>query len=592
MQDRTPPPTPIRSPSELKGMSLSDLHALADDLRQEIVSTCLKNGGHLGASLGTVDLALALHYCFDSPREPIVWDVGHQAYAHKLLTGRWDRFHTLRQTGGISGFLGREESEHDVFGAGHSSTALSAALAMSYARGRGQAGAPSWTVAVVGDGGLTAGIALEAMNNARGAMGGPLLVVLNDNQMSISQNVGALPHIFAAGRTRELFELFGFDYAGPVDGHDLATLIGTLQSLRANGTDRPILLHVLTQKGKGYAPAEESPATYHGISPVLKAPEKVPGAAAPTPKQTFSEAFGEALCAIAAADDRVIAITAAMPEGTGLTEFARRFPDRFFDVGIAEPHAVTFAAGLATQGYKPVVAIYSTFLQRGLDQIIHDVALQNLGVVFALDRAGLVGADGPTHHGVFDLAYLGVIPRMNLSAPACLDDLRTELKTAIDSKKPWAIRYPRGSGSVRLEAEVEGTGPGEGIRWHQKASGLASAVVVALGACASRAAAAAREVDPKATQVSAVSVVRAKPIPAELVETLRAHPQAALLVVEDGAARGGFGESLLRELGPRSGKIELAGYADEFIPHGSPAALEELAGVSSSALASRLRKLV
>jgi 1-deoxy-D-xylulose-5-phosphate synthase len=572
-------PSPIQSPAELRQMSLPALHALTDELRQAIVAACLRNGGHLGASLGTVELAVALHYAFRSPEEPIVWDVGHQAYAHKLLTGRWDRFATLRQEGGISGFLSRDESEHDVFGAGHSSTALSAALAMAYAR----AGSDRWTVAVVGDGGMSAGVALEALNNVRATRSGPLLIVLNDNQMSISANVGALSQIFASSRTGELFDLFGIDYLGPVDGHNLNELIGTLQGLRERGErERPVLLHVFTQKGKGYAPAEESPAVFHGVSPLQ---EKTPGRPEPAKSRAYSEAFGTALCELAARDPRIVAITAAMPEGTGLAEFARKYPDRFFDVGIAEPHAVTFAAGLATQGLRPVVAIYSTFLQRALDAIIHDVALQGLGVTFAIDRAGLVGADGPTHHGVFDLAYLGMVPGLRLSAPACLEDLSSELALAVSSGQPWAIRYPRGSGPETLAPHEDE------VRWLQRAS-VPKVLAVALGASATRLAQAARAVDPCAERVSVISVTRAKPIESSLRRALSERPEAALLVVEDGVVRGGFGATLVSELGQRAGRTLLAGYPDAFVPHGAPSSLEAQVGVSAKALEAKLRELL
>jgi 1-deoxy-D-xylulose-5-phosphate synthase len=574
-------PVPLTGPHDIKKMSLVELYSVAEEIRQAIISTCLRNGGHLGASLGTVELALALHYVFDSPQEPILWDVGHQAYAHKLLTGRWERFHTLRQGDGISGFLAREESEHDVFGAGHSSTALSAALGMAYARKDSKV----WTTAVVGDGGLTAGVAFEALNNASGIEQGPLLLVLNDNQMSISQNVGALSQIFATGQTRQFFELFGFEYAGPVDGHDLGTLIGALQAIRAgHEAGKPVILHVLTQKGKGYTPAEESPAAYHGISPVV---EKVAGKPAAPKLKTYSEVFGEALCALAAKDPKIVAITAAMPEGTGLTEFARRFPERFFDVGIAEPHAVTFAAGLATQGFKPVVAIYSTFLQRALDAIIHDVALQNLGVTFAIDRAGLVGADGPTHHGMFDLAYLGMIPQLSVSAPSSQDDLARELEKATSSGRPWAIRYPRGSGPATLEPSADK----EGVRWHQIAK-EPRIVVIALGSAAMRAVAAAKAVDPGAEKITVVSVVSAKPVAQTVLHYADAHPGARLLTVEDGIVRGGFGQAVLTHFKPRSGGVEALGYPDGFVPHGAPAALDELTGLSVSALTRKLQSML
>lgn len=571
---------PILSLDDLRQMSLPALLALSDELRQVIIAACLRNGGHLGASLGTVELAVALHFVFDSPQEPIVWDVGHQAYAHKLLTGRWERFQTLRQEGGISGFLSREESPHDVFGAGHSSTALSAALAMAYAR----AGTDRWSVAVVGDGGMSAGVALEALNNVRATGTSKLLMVLNDNQMSISANVGALSQVFAGSHAGEFFSQFGFDYIGPVDGHNLGELIGTLQRLRERGPeDRPVLLHAFTQKGKGYGPAEESPAVYHGVSPVL---EKVSGKPEPVKSRSYSDAFGSALCALAEKDPKIVAITAAMPEGTGLQEFARRFPDRFFDVGIAEPHAVTFAAGLATQGFHPVVAIYSTFLQRAIDAIIHDVALQGLGVTLAIDRAGLVGADGPTHHGMFDLAYLGMIPGLTVSAPTSLEDLSSELSVAVASNRPWAIRYPRGSGPEVLKVEVQ-----DGLRWAQRAS-QAEVIAVGLGAAASRLAQAVQAVDPQSKRISMISVTRAKPIEDVLIRQLKQSPAATLFIAEDGVARGGFAAALLAEVGTRPGRSVMACYPDAFMPHGTPAALDTRVGVSRAEFEKRLKELL
>ncbi len=566
----------LELPQGLRNLGANELSHLADDLRQEILSACLKNGGHLGASLGAVELAIALHRCFESPREAIVWDVGHQAYAHKLLTGRWDRFGTLRTTGGISGFLSRDESPHDVFGAGHSSTALSAALGIA-------ANSKEWTVAVVGDGGLTAGLALEALNNVRAANAGPLLLVVNDNQMSISENVGALPAILAGGRAREFFDLFGMDFVGPIDGHDIDMLVGTLAGIRKGYSGRPVALHVLTQKGKGYAPAEEQPSSYHGVGPLQA---KVPGTErVEKKKRSYSDAFGEALCEVAAADERVNAITAAMPDGTGLLGFARKFPQRFFDVGIAEPHAVTFAAGLATRDKRPVVAIYSTFLQRALDEIIHDVALQALPVVFAVDRAGVVGADGPTHHGAFDLAYLGSIPGLVITSPACLSDLTWLLRRAVSGTQPFAIRYPRGSGPESYPSAPDT----EGLRWHSRPAPL-RAIVVSFGAATERAQEAVAAVG--SGEVGFVSALFAKPVSGELIKYLNAHRETPLLIVEDGAVRGGFGQALAGSLEPRSGHIDFAGYPDRFLEHGSVADLEETAGVSARQLQARLSRLM
>jgi 1-deoxy-D-xylulose-5-phosphate synthase len=557
----------VQSPLDLKKLQLNELEHYAEDLRQQILTASLTNGGHLGASLGAVELAIALHFVFESPKDSLVWDVGHQAYAHKLITGRADRFSTLRKKQGISGFLSREESEHDAFGAGHSSTSISAALAMAWANGRKKES--PWSVAVIGDGAITAGLSFEALNNVRAKPIGPFVIVLNDNQMSISANVGAVSSILAGENAKDFFSLFGFDYIGPIDGHDLSSLIGTLQKIKHDRSSNPIVLHTFTQKGKGYAPAEENPENFHGVSP-LKA--KVADQPAAPKQKTFSEAFGEALCQLAEKDPRIVAITAAMPEGTGLVEFSRRFPDRFFDVGIAEPHAVTFAAGLATKGFKPVVAIYSTFMQRALDQIIHDVALQNLDVVFALDRAGLVGADGPTHHGAFDIPFLGMIPGMKIHTPAALSDMEMLLAQAISKKGPSAIRYPRGSGAEKFLEKENG-----GLRTHVKSENP-QAIVVALGPSISRV------LKAKLKDVTVFSVTQIKPLPKELVTYLDQHLESKLIILEDGAIHGGFGETLAAELEPRKNRPHFMGYQDHFIAHGTPAELEEQELVSTSAI--------
>jgi 1-deoxy-D-xylulose-5-phosphate synthase len=578
---------PIQGPADLRKLSLSDLEALAQEIRQVILTTCLKNGGHLGASLGTVELAIALHTAFESPIEPIIWDVGHQAYAHKLLTGRWDRFSTLRLPGGISGFLSREESEHDVFGAGHSSTSISAALAMSWEarHHKTEKGNVPWTVAVIGDGGLTAGISFEALNNFRETQTGPFLLVINDNQMSISQNSGAVPAILAGDQTSDYFGLFGFDYWGPVDGHDLNGLLGTLNGIRKTGGTRPIALHVITQKGKGYAPAEELPSTYHGIGPVK---EKAHGAAITPEKKTYSEVAGDAICAVATKNEKVVAVTAAMKEGTGLSKFADQFPDRFFDVGIAEPHAVTFAAGLATKGVRPVVCIYSTFLQRALDSIIHDVAIQKLPVTFAIDRAGIVGADGPTHHGAFDLAYLGMIPGMRISTPECLADVAHLFERANhDQNGPWAIRYPRGGGPETISTPLSAGA----VRWHQKPA-KPKLIVVALGSAAVRAKEAVAELDPKAERITLVSSIDAKPIPDSILIYLKENSAVPLMTVEDGVAHGGFGSTIVSALSGRSATWDIAAYGDHFIPHGTPAGLEESEGLNRKKLLERMQRLL
>ncbi|HLE00122.1 MAG TPA: 1-deoxy-D-xylulose-5-phosphate synthase [Bdellovibrionota bacterium] len=579
---------PVHRPSDLRQMSLLELKQLSEDIRQEILSTCLRNGGHLGASLGAVELAISLHYCFESPGEPLIWDVGHQAYAHKLLTGRWKQFAGLRIEGGVSGFPSREENEHDVFGTGHSSTALSAGLAMAWARKN----STQWTATIVGDGGLTAGLSFEALNNFRGRELGPFLLLLNDNQMSISQSVGAMSTILSGPGAKDFFELFGFDYIGPVDGHDLAALIATFQGIKEHYAGRPVVVHARTQKGRGYIPAEEHPTAFHGVNPIFPnhkiVEDKIPEQRVSLPRkaENYSDVFGECLCALAEADPKIVAITAAMPEGTGLGQFARRFPDRFFDVGIAEPHAVTFAAGLATQGLRPVVAIYSTFLQRALDGVIHDVALQRLGVTFALDRAGIVGGDGATHHGAFDLSFMGMIPNLRISSPACPADLPRLLSKAVESGVPWAIRYPRGTGPAPFQEQAK-----NGIRWHRQVK-APKVIVVALGTTSSVAIAAVELLKSAGNAVTVLSTTEAKPISAEVIEYVRAHPAAALVTTEMGAVRGGFGQALVAAAGPRETAVSVVGFGDHFITHGAPAALEAAEGLSAEALATRLRPLL
>ena len=463
----------------------------------------------------------------------------------------------------MSGFLSRKESPHDVFGAGHSSTSLSAALGISWAKKK--SGDLSWTVAVIGDGGLTAGLALEALNNLRSTESGPLLIVLNDNQMSISPNAGAIPAILQGGRAKDFFTLFDVDFIGPVNGHSISDLLGTFAGVKQGYQGKPVVVHVLTEKGKGYAPAEESPAYFHGVGPIQSSGGK----------RGWSHAFGEALVQLAEKDPRIVAITAAMPEGTGLQEFQLRFPDRFFDVGIAEPHAVTFAAGLAVAGYRPVVAIYSTFLQRGLDQIIHDIALQGLGVTFVVDRAGFVGADGPTHHGAFDLSYLGMIPDISIHAPANYTDLAEVLALSIHSGKPTAIRFPRGEGALSDSTPLK-----EGIRkWGE--SNYPRAIVAALGPQYLS----AREWIQGLSDVVLVGVVQAKPTPQSLLEFLERYPDAPLLTIESGARHGGWGEALTAGM---ARKVKLIAYEDRFFPHGLPRELEASTGISREAVRSAL----
>ncbi len=475
----------INYPSELRELERKQLKPLADELRQFIIESVAKTGGHLSSNLGTVELTIALHYIFETPKDKLIWDVGHQTYAHKILTGRRERMGSLRQFGGIAGFPSREESEYDCFGTAHSSTSISAALGMAVAaKSRAE---DTRVVAIIGDGAMTAGMAFEALNNA-GAMDANLLVVLNDNDMSISENVGALnnylarllsgrfysaarkagekvfkkipPVIELARRAEEhmkgmvmpgtLFEEFGFNYIGPIDGHDLDVLCSTLKNLRQ--LDGPQFLHVVTRKGKGYEPAEDDAILYHGVGK-FDPPSGITKSG--STQKTFTQVFGDWICDEARTDDLLLGITPAMREGAGLVRFSQEYPDRYFDVGIAEQHAVTFAGGLAVSGYKPVVAIYSTFLQRAYDQLIHDICLQNLDVTFAVDRGGIVGADGPTHHGAFDLAFLRCIPNIVIMTPSDENECRQMLHTAYRHPGPAVVRYPRGSGSgVMAETQL------------------------------------------------------------------------------------------------------------------------------------------
>jgi 1-deoxy-D-xylulose-5-phosphate synthase len=431
----------ILEPGDLRRLPQESLPELAKELRQALLSTVARSGGHLSAGLGTVELAIALHYVFDTPRDALVWDVGHQAYPHKMLTGRRHRMHSIRQRDGLSGFLRRDESPYDAFGAGHSSTSIGAALGMAVAESLASE-SPAKAVAIIGDGALTAGMAYEALHHA-GGIRANLLVVLNDNGMSISENVGALADTLARSDNGtetslpEFFETLGFQYAGPVDGHDLEALLATLRHERS--TVGPRLLHVRTRKGAGYERAEAEPIRYHGVTPF----DPVAGLASSKPAVTYTQVFGDWLCEMAAHDPKLVVITPAMREGSGLNAFAKRFPERYFDVGIAEQHAVTFAAGLATRGLRPVVAIYSTFLQRAYDQLVHDVCLQRLPVTFAVDRAGLVGPDGATHNGTLDLSSLRAVPGLTIMAPADAQQLRAMMRTALELSAPAVVRYPR-----------------------------------------------------------------------------------------------------------------------------------------------------
>ncbi len=601
--------THIDSPADLRRLARPQLPQLAQELRSFLLDSVSRTGGHLSSNLGTVELTVALHYVFNTPEDRLVWDVGHQTYPHKILTGRRDRMHSLRQQGGISGFPRRDESEYDTFGTAHSSTSISAALGMAMAaRAKGE---DRRAVAIIGDGAMTAGMAFEALNNA-GVANGRLLVVLNDNDMSISPPVGALnrylaqlmsgqfyaaaknvgkqvlkgaPPLFELAKRLEqqakgmvvpatLFEKFGFNYIGPIDGHDLDSLIPTLENIRhlLDTDSGPQFLHVVTRKGHGYKLAEVDPIAYHGPGKFDPAVGLVKPAT--PPKQTFTQVFGQWLCDMAAADERLIGITPAMREGSGMVEFERRFPGRYHDVGIAEQHAVTFAAGMACEGLKPVVAIYSTFLQRGYDQLIHDVALQNLPVVFALDRAGLVGADGATHAGNYDIAYIRCIPNMSMACPADEAECRQLLTTAFEQNHPVAVRYPRGAGAgVTPKADLTGLPFGKGeIRRQGR-----SIAILAFGTLLYPAMDAGQ-----ALGATVANMRWAKPLDLELLrEIARSHD--AIVTVEEGCLPGGAGGAVAEALNAEGLVLPVLhlGLPDEFIEHGEPARL--LAGVGLDA---------
>ena len=621
----------IRRPSDVAQLTLPELEQLAAEIRRTLVSTVSCTGGHLAPSLGVVELTLAMLSVFDPAKDKLVWDVGHQAYAYKLLTGRKERFHTLRQLDGLSGFPSRAESPYDHFGVGHSSTSVSAALGM--AKARDLAGGDHHVVSVIGDGSLTAGLAYEGLNQA-GATARRFIVILNDNEMSISKNVGALSLFMSrnlsarwvrrikrevetfltgipgigddlmeiARRSKHsfknfftpgiLFEALRFNYIGAVDGHNLEELQKTLRL--AAGLDRPVLVHVLTRKGKGYAPAEANPVRFHGVGRFeprtgVAEPSRETGA---TPLLSYTEVFGDAVCRLAEQDKRVIAITAAMPEGTGLTEFARRFPDRFVDVGICEQHAVTFAAGLASQGYRPLVAVYSTFMQRAYDQIIHDVCLQKLPVVFCLDRAGLVGEDGPTHQGAFDLAYLRHIPGLTLFAPKDEAELQHGLATALAHGGPFALRYPRGLAPGAPLPDVMRPLPvGRGEWLRRGTSGLA---VVALGNRVTPALKAAMELEKEGVDVSVLNARWVKPLPEEeLRELARGHDR--ILTLEEGALMGGFSSAVIEFLndeGLLDGKrVTRLGLPDSFIEQGPVKALRKRLCIDGESILRKMREL-
>ncbi len=607
----------INQPSDLRHLRPELLPDVAKEIRHKIIEVTAQTGGHLGASLGCTDLAVALHYVFNSPEDKFVWDTGHQAYAHKLLTGRWDRFHTLRQYGGISGFLSRSESEHDAFGAGHASTAISAAL--GFAAARDALKQNHKVVAIVNDGSITGGMAFEGLQNA-GHLGSDLLVVLNDNQMFISHRVGAVGALLAkfltgglyqsvenrvakfltrlhfwgahllrlAKRVKVLlfpgllFEEMGFSYLGPVDGHDLPKLVEVLQGVKE--LKGPILLHVVTRKGRGYERAEADPIKYHGVSrwnpetgEILKAPPGPP---------SYTKVFSQALCQMAKEDDKIAGITAAMPEGTGLDAFRDQFKERYYDVGLGEQHAVTFAAGLACGGMKPVVAIYSTFLQRAFDQIEHDVALQKLPVVFCLDRGGLVGDDGATHHGVFDLSYLRMIPNIAVMAPKDENELQHMLKTAINYRQgPVAIRYPRGNGvGVALDTTFHliPWGKGEVLREGKDVAilGIGNMVLPSLTAAN---ALAKTGIDAKVINARFV-----KPLDRTwLLEQLQGI--RLVVTVEENVLAGGFGSAIRELLDGTDIAVRSLGIPDRFIEHGTQPKLRSLVGLSEEQIAESIR---
>ncbi|GHU11610.1 1-deoxy-D-xylulose-5-phosphate synthase [Betaproteobacteria bacterium] len=602
----------INLPADLRTLERKDLPALAEELRAFVIESVAKTGGHLSSNLGTVELTIALHYVFNTPDDRIVWDVGHQTYAHKILTGRRAAMAGLRHKGGISGFPRRSESEFDTFGTAHSSTSISAALGMAVAaRDRGES---RTSIAVIGDGAMSAGMAFEALNNAGDTKDIKLLVILNDNEMSISAPVGALTRILArlitpysaarrvgkkvlgvappvadlARKVEEyakgiispstLFEEFGFHYYGPLDGHDLDTLVPMLQNIRK--LDGPQLLHIVTRKGHGYKLAEANPILYHGVGKfdhttgIQHAPASNP--------PTYTQVFGDWLCDIAARDERVIGITPAMSEGSGLTRFAAEFPRRYYDVGIAEQHALTFAAGLACEGYRPVVAIYSTFLQRAYDQLIHDIALQNLPVVLAIDRGGLVGADGATHHGAFDLSFLACIPNLVIMTPADENEFRQMLYTASQHDGPSAVRYPRGKGpGIRPVAEMSALALGKGeIR---RSGGRVA--LLAFGSLLAPALEAAAELDATVANMRFV-----KPLDEALVQQLAASHEF-IVTLEENTVVGGAGAEVARVIGalPHPPRLLRIGLPDAFIDHGEQHELLAAVGLDRDGILTQIR---
>lgn len=606
----------IESPAQLRELSLEQLEQLAEELRSFLIQSVSDTGGHLSAGLGTVELTIALHYVFNTPEDKLVWDVGHQTYPHKILTGRRDRMHSMRKKGGLSGFPKRDESEYDTFGVGHSSTSISAALGMALAAQQQQL--DTQVVAVIGDGAMTAGMAFEALNHA-GDLDANLLVILNDNDMSISPNVGALSNHLArilsgqfyssmregsrkvlsvmpsvwelAKRTEEhmkgmvipgtLFEELGFNYIGPIDGHDVNTLVKTLRNLHK--LKGPRFLHIVTRKGKGFAPAEENPCTYHGVGKFHPESGKLEKSAPTGP--TFTQVFSDWLCDMARQDKQLIGITPAMREGSGLVAFSEEFPDRYFDVGIAEQHAVTLAAGLACENYKPVVAIYSTFLQRAYDQLIHDVALQNLPVLFAIDRAGVVGPDGATHAGSFDLSFLRCVPNMLIMAPADENECRQMLSTGFQHDGPAAVRYPRGQGIGTPVEQSLKTLPIAKARLVREGKSVA---ILAFGTLLNEALKAAETLD-----ATCVNMRFIKPLDTALVKKL-ADSHKLLVTIEDNSIMGGAGSAVseyLSEAGLTVPVIHL-GLPDQFLSHGSREEVLADAGLNADGIIRRVEAIL
>ncbi len=608
----------IDSPADLKRLSLSDLLALAAEIRGVIIDVVSRNGGHLAPSLGTVELAIAIHYVFNSPKDKIIWDVGHQAYAHKLLTGRREQFHTLRQHGGISGFPRMSESEYDAFTTGHSSTSISAGLGM--ACGKCLKKERAKVIAVIGDGSLTAGLAYEGLNQA-GGLHKDLIVILNDNDLSIAPNVGALSSFLSrtfsvakmqglrkkvgdflkslpgigddlyqlAKRSEEsfmtfitpgiLFEAFDFEYFGPIDGHKLSHLIHILQNIRE--LDEPVLLHVTTRKGKGYRPAEKNPVHFHGVGCFDVGTGECLSNGSPIPSHT--QVFGETMVRLAQEDEKIVAITAAMPEGTGLKTFAENYPDRFYDVGISEQHAVTFAAGMVAEGFRPVVAIYSTFLQRAYDQILHDVCIERLPVVFALDRGGIVGEDGPTHQGVFDLSYLRSLPNMVIMAPKDENELRRMLLTALSHDGPIAFRYPRGiAAGVKMEEPIRPIPIGKAEVLEEGSDIL----ILAIGSSVREALGARAALMKEGVSATIVNARFVKPLDADLIDSL-AGRFSDIITVEENARQGGFGSAVLEclaDAGVTGFRLERIGISDRFVEHGPQKFLRAKYGIDAAGI--------